>query len=294
MRFSVIIPCYLSERTLEACLASLAAQTLQDFEAILVDSTPAPEGTLPPAAAIAARFPFARYHHHAARLGAHAARNYGTARASGRLLAFLDPDMSADPRWLESLSEGFAAGHTVLGGGVDCPPGYWPVAVHITKYGWWLAGGPPRRMGQLPSGNLALARALLGMAGGFPDRYWEGDTALCYRLRVMGHRLEFWPEARVVHYDAPAAARFLQERFARGFDTGLARRARYRWGLAHRLLRAAASPVTWLVMILRGAFYAGRSGWLLRWCRAAPVSAAGLLAWVCGESLAFLAPGRES
>lgn len=287
MRFSVIIPCFFSEGTLDGCLASLAAQSMQDFEAIAVDSTPCADGS-PPAADIVRRYEFARYHHHPARLSSHAARNLGARLARGRWLAFLDPDMTADPLWLETLSKALEDGYAVVGGGVDCPPGFWAAAVHLTKYGWWLGGGRPRLMPQLPSGNLALARSLFMVAGGFPDRYWEGDTALSYRLRTMGHSLRLVPSARVVHHDLPSAGGFLRERFLRGYDSGLARSERLGWSLAHRRLRAAVFPLTWLVMLLRSARYAAFSGWLSRWLLCGPILAAGLLSWVLGESLAYL------
>ncbi len=66
---SVIIPCYHSAATLEACLNSLGRQTFPDFEVILVDSTPAG----PAGEDVARRHARCRWYHHPERLGAHAA-----------------------------------------------------------------------------------------------------------------------------------------------------------------------------------------------------------------------------
>ena len=37
MKVSIIIPCYNSERYLKACMDSVLAQSMSDFEAILID-----------------------------------------------------------------------------------------------------------------------------------------------------------------------------------------------------------------------------------------------------------------
>jgi GT2 family glycosyltransferase len=263
-------------------LASLGRQKCADFEVLLIDSTPGgPEGE-----AAAGRYARTRYYHHPERLGAHAARNLGARMAQGEWLAFMDPDMTASPEWLETFRRA-PAGVRCAGGGVDCPPGYWARAVHLTKYGWWLPGGRTRRHTQLPSGNLCLRKDLFFEMGGFPDRYWEGDTELSLRLRARGVELWFLPEARTVHYDAPGWGGFLRERWERGADTARARMARHGWSAVQRWLRAAAAPLVWGVMMGRSAAHAVRAGWGGRWLLAAPVIGAGLAAWTAGESRAL-------
>ncbi|MBE7542849.1 MAG: glycosyltransferase [Bryobacteraceae bacterium] len=287
--FSVIIPCYHSAATLEACLHSLDGQTFPDFEVILVDSTP----TGPAGEDVAKRHDRTRWYHHPERLGAHAARNLAAGMAEGRYLAFMDPDMTAAPDWLDRFRRALEQeGRVVVGGGVDSPPGYWARAVHLTKYGWWLSGGRAKVHSQLPSGNFCLPRALFLEMGGFPDRYWEGDTELSYQLRGRGLELWHLPEARTTHYDAPPLRGFLRERWQRGVDTAQARMTRLGWSGMQRALRVGASPVTWAVMMARSARLAIEAGWGGRWLGAAPVIGVGLAAWVAGEARA-LAAGRR-
>lgn len=284
-RFSVIVPCYHSYETIPQCLLSLQQQHFRSFEAIFVDSTPGGKGL----AALLAPYPWALGYLHPQRLGAHAARNLGAAMATGEILAFIDPDMTAHPQWLQCLDQQLQSGRTVVGGGVDCPPTYWAQTVHLTKYGWWLSGGPARSRSQLPSGNLCLPRKLFFDAGTFPDRFWEGDTELSYRLRQKGHLLWHEPSATTVHWDVPPWTGFLRERRLRGYDTALARRSRNGWGLVERLLRTLAAPLVWLLMLWRSAAYAIRSGWGVRWLLSSPVIAAGLACWVAGECSGYWA-----
>jgi CDP-glycerol glycerophosphotransferase len=89
-RLSVVVPVYNVERYLDECLASLAAQHVEDFEAILID-----DGSTDASAAIAQRFVdrdsrFRLVSQANAGLGA--ARNAGAALAQGEFLAFLDSD----------------------------------------------------------------------------------------------------------------------------------------------------------------------------------------------------------
>jgi GT2 family glycosyltransferase len=113
---SVVVPHLNQPDLLEICLASLAAQTLPPdrFEVIIVDNG---SGRLP--AAEVAHFPFARLVLEP-EPGPGPARNRGIALARARTIAFLDSDCIADPRWLATLLETFAAQPEtgVLGGRV--------------------------------------------------------------------------------------------------------------------------------------------------------------------------------
>jgi len=282
-RFSIIIPCYYSFETIPACLESLGRQRFGSFEVILVDSTPGGRGL----EEFLAPYSWARGHVHPGRLGAHAARNLGASLATGEVLAFMDPDMTAHGDWLEQFERRLREGKTVVGGGVDCPPGYWARAVHVTKYGWWLTGGRARKRTQLPSGNLCLSRSLFHAVGGFPDRFWEGDTELSYRLREEGQELWHEPKAGTVHLDIPSWGDFLRERRSRGRDTAMARRGRHGWGWGQRALRTAGAPLVWLLMLWRSAEHAFRSRWTGRWVVSLPVIGAGLAWWVAGECAGY-------
>lgn len=100
-RLSVIIPIYDVEPYLADCLASVAAQTWEDIEVVMVDDG-SPDGSAEIAAAFAARdarFRLVRQ----ANAGLGAARNTGVRHATGDYLMFLDSDDLLPAHALEYL-----------------------------------------------------------------------------------------------------------------------------------------------------------------------------------------------
>ena len=90
MKLSVIIPCYNAQKYLPACLESLLSQTMDDFEAILID-----DGSKDDTAAIAMQYAsvderirFIRQKN----AGVSAARNAGLRIAQGEWVLFVDAD----------------------------------------------------------------------------------------------------------------------------------------------------------------------------------------------------------
>ncbi len=94
--FSVIMPCYNAEATLAAAVASVCAQSLCDFELIIVDDG-SQDGSITLARSLASedrRITLICQ----CNAGPAAARNHGLARAKGEYIAFLD----ADDSWSEN------------------------------------------------------------------------------------------------------------------------------------------------------------------------------------------------
>jgi len=88
-RVTVVIPAYNAERYIEATLDSLVAQTLRDFEVMLVDDG-STDSTLERARRYAERFPLTILQQR--QRGPSAARNAGIRQARGLYCAFLDAD----------------------------------------------------------------------------------------------------------------------------------------------------------------------------------------------------------
>lgn len=106
-RFSIIIPCHNAAATLPATLASLAAQSLTDWEALLVDdaSTDATAALIAEAAAADPRLRAVS----APRRGLPAAFNHAAlAEAQGEILAFCDADDLWAPEKLARFDAAFA------------------------------------------------------------------------------------------------------------------------------------------------------------------------------------------
>jgi len=102
VRVSVIIPLYDKEPYIQRALDSVAAQTFDDFELIVVD-----DGSTDGGAGVVEAFTDSRVRLvRQPNAGPGGARNRGIAEARGEILAFLDADDEWLPRYLE---EGIAA-----------------------------------------------------------------------------------------------------------------------------------------------------------------------------------------
>jgi CDP-glycerol glycerophosphotransferase len=117
-RISVVVPIYNVERYLEACLESIAGQTFDDLEVVMVDDG-STDGSAAIAEAFAARDPRFKLVSRP-NGGLSAARNTGIAAATGEFLAFVDSDDMLMPRAyelllgsLEQTGSDFASGNAV-------------------------------------------------------------------------------------------------------------------------------------------------------------------------------------
>ncbi|MFO7169247.1 MAG: glycosyltransferase, partial [Chloroflexota bacterium] len=108
VRASVIIVNYNSGRMLAACLRSLEAALGDDDEVIVVDCASADGSAddLPPVARL-------RLWRSPLNLGFASGSNLGAHLARGRYLAFLNPDTTVEPGWLDTLIEALEADPSV-------------------------------------------------------------------------------------------------------------------------------------------------------------------------------------
>lgn len=102
MKFSIIIPAYNAEQTLEKCLRSVQRQSYTDFEAIIVD-----DGSIDGTALIGKTFARTdmrfRYIYHENQ-GVSATRNRGLDEAKGEFVVFLDSDDQYDREYLQEFN----------------------------------------------------------------------------------------------------------------------------------------------------------------------------------------------
>ena len=98
---SIIVPVYKTERFLNACIASILAQTFTDFELILVDDG-SPDGCPALCDAAAAKDSRIRVIHQKNR-GLSGARNAGLDAAEGEWIAFVDSDDTITPDFCAKL-----------------------------------------------------------------------------------------------------------------------------------------------------------------------------------------------
>jgi glycosyltransferase involved in cell wall biosynthesis len=171
--------------------------------------------------------------------GLSAARNVGIAAARADIIAFLDDDATADPRWLRSVLDAYIADPRLLGVGGPVVP-RWGAArrwmpdellwvVGCTYGGHRLDAGPIRN----PIGcNMAFRRNELVAAGGFETSFGKrgkalatcDETELALRLeRLHGpDRIRFVPQA-LVHHLVPASRVSWRLLIRRSLSEGLAK-----------------------------------------------------------------------
>ena len=159
MRASVIIPCRNAERIVGDAVRSALSQTTPPLEVLVVDDA-STDGS-----AEAARRAGARVIRSSRRRYAGGARNLGIEAAAGDVLAFLDADVVAPPDWLERVAAALASDPEIVavGGRVrNGRPGLYGDLDLFLNHSEWIAGGPARTKGLIPTLAVAYRRDAVG------------------------------------------------------------------------------------------------------------------------------------
>ena len=209
-RVSVVVCSYNSERTMEACLASLEVLDYPDYEVIVVN-----DGSTDRTLEIAERFPYCRIISQPNQ-GLSAARNVGAQAATGEIVAYTDSDCVADPDWLTYLVGKMEANNLAACGGPNFPPpedSLVPAAVAVSP------GGPTHVLisdeiaEHIAGCNMAFRRDVLLELGGFDPVYRAAgdDVDICWRFQDAGHTIGFSPAAVVWHYRRNTVKAYLNQ-----------------------------------------------------------------------------------
>lgn len=207
-----MVPSHGAAGTIPGLLAALRAQTLVDFEVIVVDT--GADGTWRALEREAAAWPSLRPLRGPTSGGPAAKRNAGAKAARGSLLAFTDADCLPEPRWLEAGLAALRGGASVVQGCTLPREGEDPALI---RHRVVVRGDS----GLHETCNIFYQRALFDSLGGFTTRYYERlgvpfgeDAELGWRARRAGARYRFEPEAVVRHpLGAPSVVRHLQEQW---------------------------------------------------------------------------------
>lgn len=213
---SVIVMTLNRPAPLRRCLASLARQTLAPgaFEVVVVDTSDRPVDDVLETFAGRLRL----IHHVGPNLGVAGNRNTGVALARGTVVAFLDDDCVADPRWLEQITTAVEARpHVLVGGLVENPHPTNPVAVagQIITHGVDAFFNPPGREPRfVPGLNFAVQRERYLAIGGCDDRFGRlaaEDRDLVDRWRLAGGDLARCRTAIVRHEHRSTVQGFVRQ-----------------------------------------------------------------------------------
>ncbi len=263
---SLVITVFNEADSLEGWLDSLAGQTREPDEIVLVDAGSS-DGTverLREAARLEPRIQL----HVIPGLNVPQGRNEGIRRARNALIGVTDAGTRLEPEWLERLLAPIE-GHPEVGvsGGFSAPDGR-------TPFEYALATIITPRISEidadhyLPSSRcVAFRRELWDRVGGYPDWLRAGeDLVFDLRLKAAGARFAIAPEAIVRWHPRPTLREFFKQyrHYARGDGHGhlwtkrhAVRYAAYAAGAA---LLALSFFRPWLLGVLAAGFgaYAGK------------------------------------
>lgn len=212
---SVIVVNYNGAAVLPRCLESLAAQTVRDFELMIVDNA-STDTSLAAAEAAQSALPALRILRLERNLGFAAANNLAARQAEGRWLALLNNDAFPAPTWLEELlaaarrrpdCASFASRllkadqPELLDGAGD--------VLHTSGLGWRRGANQPAESFGLEEVDVFSACAAAALydkelflqVGGFDEDFvsYHEDLELGFRLRLLGKGCLYTPRAVVEH-----------------------------------------------------------------------------------------------
>ena len=215
---SIVVVCLNEEAVISKCIDSLLSQThkARPFEIIVVDGD-STDKTLSIAKTYSSRYPILSvFVEH--KKGTAAARNRGIAEAQFELIAFIDADCVAPPRWLDILASSYTEQKKLnpnvvaVGGRNVAPPDasnfVRGIEISLDSYigSFTSAQGrqyqTKRRLKSVATLNSLYDKSRLLEIGLFDNTLGsEGEDAdLNFRLRQHGYELVFIPESVVYHY----------------------------------------------------------------------------------------------
>ena len=222
---SIVVPVRNGERTITACVDALCAQDYRGpYDLVVVDNG-STDATASRVSALGV--PLVRE----ARQGRGIARNTGIGVTDGEILAFVDSDCIAEPRWLTELVRPYADPDVAgVGGEIHAVPPVSAVQIYLDRrescwQQYCVQGGRRKRAGFLITANASYRRSVLDLVGGFdPHFVTSEDVDLGYRVRRAGYRLAYAGDAIVRHQLRETMRELFRQRYGYGYGRALMRR----------------------------------------------------------------------
>lgn len=222
-RFSVVVPVYNRPEEVNELLASLAQQTIKDFEVIVVD-----DGSLNRCDGLVDRYrdQLRLRYFYKPNSGPGPSRNFGFEHARGDYFVIFDSDCLLPPSYFDAVEGSLRANHWDAWGGPDrAHARFTPIqqAMAYTMSSFLTTGGIRGKsvhVGafQPRSFNMGLSRRAFEMTGGFRFSHAAEDIELSIRMRNLGLKVGLIPEAFVYHKRRSTLAQFFRQvsNFGRG------------------------------------------------------------------------------
>lgn len=193
-----------------------------EYEVILADSSD--DGTH---IQVQERFPEVKVVHSDTRLFPGGARNFGINWGRGRIIAFIDADAVASPKWLERIRhhhkepDAVAVGGPILNGNPGEFLGWVPYWCEFTGF---AAHSPETRRRVIPTCNLSIKRDAFDKYGPFLDsQFGNEDVLLTENLRKAGLGPLFKRDMPVHHHNRSQWGEIVPHLRKLGRCTGVAR-----------------------------------------------------------------------
>ena len=216
MKFSIIIPVYNSEKTIEKCIKSVFNQYYpkDNYEVIVVD-----DGSTDNSLDLIKDYSSIKLIRQENR-GPAAARNLGVKHAKGRYIVFTDSDCIVNKHWLEYIEEGFKNYPKISGLGGEILNGNLSLmgkVSHLIDFG----GNVDNKEGfiktmSIPSANISYKRDIFIEIGGFNEKLVTmEDRELNWRFVKNNHKILCYPQVKVFHYANISFLNLIKKRFYR-------------------------------------------------------------------------------
>lgn len=220
--FSVIVPVYNRPKEVKDLLESLAKQTDQDFEVLIVE-----DGSTERCYDVVMDYKdkVKVSYFHKANEGRSIARNFGIERANGAYFIFFDSDCVIPPDYFAILKKALKKKYVDCFGGPDAAAPDFNVTQKAISYAMTsflttggIRGGKVQLEKFTPrSFNMGYSREVWHRVGGFREMFSE-DIDMSTRIREAGFSITLIREAFVYHKRRVNLAKFARQTYVFGMS----------------------------------------------------------------------------
>ncbi|MCI6893741.1 MAG: glycosyltransferase [Bacteroidales bacterium] len=220
--FSVIVPVYNRRDEVRDLLESLACQSLQNFEAIIVE-----DGSSDPCKDIVESFAgrVDVQYHYKDNEGRSIARNYGIERAKGEYFIFFDSDCVIPADYFKTLTARLEEHYVPCFGGPDAAHDSFTdvqKAINFSMTAFLTTGGIRGGKVQMEkfvprSFNMGYSRQVWEKVGGFREMFSE-DIDMSTRIRKGGFEISLIRDAFVYHKRRVDLKKFSRQTYVFGMS----------------------------------------------------------------------------